>query len=102
MYSECVELVDDDFMHATNLYGISKRKYPETDSLFLKFQGPTARAIQESVDIVRGITKKYGGTGFELAKNEQDAVDMWTDRKIALWSGLALLEGCRGWSTDVW
>ncbi|KAI0933110.1 hypothetical protein AcV7_004679 [Taiwanofungus camphoratus] len=98
---QCVELVDDDFMHATNLYGISKRKYPETDSLFLKFQGPTARAIQESVDIVRGITKKYGGTGFELAKNEQDAVDMWTDRKIALWSGLALLEGCRGWSTDV-
>jgi len=98
---QCVELCDDDFMHATNLYGMSSRKYPESDSLFFKFQGPTPRAIQESVEIVREITKKYGGTGFELARTEKEATDLWMDRKNALYSGLALVDGCRGWSTDV-
>lgn len=100
--SECVELCDDDFMRATNIYGMSLRKYPEKDSLFFKFQGPTARSIQESADITRAITKKYGGTGFELARTDKEATDLWMDRKNALYSSLALVDGCRGWSTDVW
>ncbi|PCH37975.1 hypothetical protein WOLCODRAFT_135969 [Wolfiporia cocos MD-104 SS10] len=98
---QCVELVDDDFMRATNMYGMSSRKYPEQDCLFFKFQGPTARSIAETVEIVRGITKKYGGTGFQLARNDKEAHDLWMDRKNALYSGLASVEGCRGWSTDV-
>lgn len=98
---QCVELCDDDFMRATNLYGQSARKYPEKDSLFFKFQGPTPRAIQESADIVKAIAKKHGGTGFELARNEKQAADLWMDRKNALYSGLALVDGARGWSTDV-
>lgn len=89
-------------MRATNLYGISKRKYPETDSIFFKFQGPTTASLQESAKIVRGIVERNGGTGFELARNEKEAADLWADRKNALYSGLALLEGSRGWGTDVW
>ena len=52
--------------------------------------------------IVNEVVKKHGGTGFELARSEKEARDLWADRKNALYSGLALVEGCRGWSTDVW
>lgn len=89
-------------MRATNLYGMSTRKWPELDSLFFKFQGPTAASLKETAEVVKKISQKHGGTGFELAKNEQEATLLWSDRKNALYSGLALVEGSRGWSTDVW
>ncbi|PCH38627.1 hypothetical protein WOLCODRAFT_136371 [Wolfiporia cocos MD-104 SS10] len=98
---QCVELCDDDFMHATNNYGMSTRKWPEKDSLFFKFQGPTPRAIAESVEITRKIAEKHGGTGFQLARNDKEAHDLWMDRKNALWSSIALVPGSRAWSTDV-
>lgn len=99
---ECVELCDDEFMRGTNLYGMSQRKWPEKDSLFFKFQGPTQASLKETARIVKSIAEKHGGTGFELARNEKEALDLWTDRKNALYSGLALYDGSRGWSTDVW
>ena len=97
-----MELVDDNFMRATNIHGLSTRKWPEKDSLFFKFQGPTARSLQESADIVKKISAKYGGTGFELARNQKEAEDLWTDRKNGFYSSLAILPGAKGWSTDVW
>ncbi len=89
-------------MKATNIYGMSSRKWPEKDSLFFKFQGPTPRALQETADIVKKIAQKHGGTGFALAKSDQEATNLWMDRKNALYSSLALIPGARGWSTDVW
>ena len=100
--AECVELCDDDFMRATNLYGMSKRKWPELDSLFFKFQGPSASSLAEAASITRAISERHGGTGFELARDRKEADALWADRKNALYSGLALVEGCKGWSTDVW
>lgn len=89
-------------MRSTNLFGASERTYPEVDSLFFKFQGPTQASLQESARIVKEVIKKHGATGFELARSEKEAKDLWADRKNALYSGLALLEGSRGWGTDVW
>lgn len=100
--SECVELLDDIFMSATNKYGMSKRKWPEKDSLFFKLQGHSKESIMDTAKVVKRIAEKHGGTGFELAANEKEANDLWADRNNALYSGLALLEGGRGWSTDVW
>lgn len=99
---ECVELVDDVFMTATNKFGMSKRKWPEKDSLFFKFQGVSPASLQETAKIVRKIVEKHGGTGFELARNEKEAEELWADRKNAFYSAMSLLEGARGWSTDVW
>jgi len=98
---QCVELCDSEFMRSINLYGASQRKYPEVDCLFFKFQGPTQASLQESARIAKEVVKKYGATSFELARNEKEAEDLWEDRKSALWSSLALLEGSRGWTTDV-
>ncbi|KAF8452613.1 FAD-linked oxidase-like protein [Boletus edulis BED1] len=98
---QCVELCDSEFMRSANLFAGSQRTYPESDCLFFKFQGPTQASIQETAQIVKGIVKKHGATGFELAHNDKEAKDLWAARKNALYSGLALLEGARGWSTDV-
>jgi len=98
---QCIELCDDDFMRATNTYGQSQRKWPEKDSLFFKFQGPSQASLTETARIVKEVVQKHGGTGFELAANAEEAADLWADRKNALYSGLALLEGSKGWATDV-
>ncbi|KAF9049072.1 FAD-linked oxidase-like protein [Panaeolus papilionaceus] len=98
---QCVELVDNIFMAATNKYGMSKRKWPEKDSLFFKFQGPTPASLKETAAITKKIVEKHGGTGFQLARNEQEASELWADRKNAHYSGLAFVEGSKGWPTDV-
>ncbi|KAF8906305.1 FAD-linked oxidase-like protein [Gymnopilus junonius] len=99
---QCVELVDDRFITAINKFGMSSRNYPEKDSLFFKFQGPTTSSLKETAAIVKTITQKYGGEGFRVAKTETEADELWSDRKNALYAGLALAgEGALGWPTDV-
>ena len=89
-------------MSATNKYGQSGRTWPEKDSLFFKLQGHSPTSLAETAEVVNRITKKHGGSGFELAKNDKEAADLWADRKNALYSGLALVPGSRGWGTVVW
>ncbi|KZT18859.1 FAD-binding domain-containing protein [Neolentinus lepideus HHB14362 ss-1] len=101
---QCVELVDNEFMRATNLMHLPKPpRYPELDSLFFKLQGPTPESLAETAKVVKAIVEKkeYGGTGWKLARNDEEAVDIWTDRRNAHYSGLQLLPGARGWATDV-
>lgn len=69
-------------MAATNKFGMSARRYPEKDSLYIKFQGPTSRAIEEAASIAKRLSEKHGGSGFELAKTEKEADDLWKDRKV--------------------
>lgn len=108
---QCVELVDDNFMRATNAFKAhtghtqhTPKKWPEKDSLFFKFQGPSQAALDDTARIVREIVEKpeYGGSGFTLAASGREAEELWQERKNAHYSGLALVEGARGWATDVW
>ena len=89
-------------MDAINKFGIAKRKWPVKDSLFFKFQGPSTASLKETAQIVKRIVEKHGGTGFQLARNEEEADELWSDRKNAYFAGLALVEGSTGWTTDVW
>ncbi|PPR00144.1 hypothetical protein CVT24_008951 [Panaeolus cyanescens] len=98
---QCVELLDQVSMKAINNYGMSIRKWPEKDSLFLKMQGSTHESLQETAKIVEHVTKRHGGTGFSLARNEKEAHDLWADRKNIYYAGLSLVEGSRGLTTDV-
>ncbi|KAH9480894.1 D-lactate dehydrogenase [cytochrome], mitochondrial [Psilocybe cubensis] len=107
---QCVELVDDVFMSAINKFGMSKKVYPEKDSLFFKFQGPAtigsaspsaSASLRETAEIVKKITEKHGGTGFRLARDANEADELWADRKNAHYAGLALVDGSKGWPTDV-
>ncbi|KAJ6483987.1 FAD-linked oxidase-like protein [Mycena sanguinolenta] len=98
---QCVELVDDTFMAATNKYGASQHKYAESDGLFFKFQGHSPAALAETARVVKEICMTHGGTGFRLAKDDEEAHDIWQDRKNAHHSGMALVPGAKGWATDV-
>ncbi|KAF9491216.1 FAD-binding domain-containing protein [Pleurotus eryngii] len=100
---QCAELVDDRFMHATNLNGMSTRKWPERDSVFFKFQGPSPAALRETAQVVKRVAERHGGFGFTLAKDDTEAENLWADRKNALFSTLALVDdpNVRIWGTDV-
>jgi len=89
-------------MAAANKYGMSKRKLPEKDSLFFKFQGPTPASLKGTAIIVRKIVEKHGGTEFQLARNDEEAAELWSNRKNAHYAGLALIKGAQAWPTDVW
>ena len=89
-------------MGAINVYGQSIRKWPEKDSLFIKFQGPTESSISESIKLAKEITKRHGATKFDTAKDQREAAALWADRKNAHYAGLALMPGCKSWPTDVW
>ncbi|KAL1727194.1 FAD-linked oxidase-like protein [Schizophyllum commune] len=98
---QCVELLDNLYIHAINEHGAGSHKWPEKDTLFFKFQGRTSAALQDTADTVKNVVEKYDGHGWTMAANEREADEIWADRKNALFAGLALLPGSTGWSTDV-
>ncbi|KAJ3744008.1 FAD-linked oxidase-like protein [Lentinula detonsa] len=98
---QCVELLDDVFMHAINNFGQSGRTWPIKDTLFFKLQGHNHASLLESAKVVKEAVKKHGGFDFQLARNEKEADDLWHDRKNAHYSGLALVPGSRPIATDV-
>ncbi|KAJ7738060.1 FAD-binding domain-containing protein [Mycena maculata] len=98
---QCVELVDDTFMAATNKYGASQHKYLESDGLFFKFQGHSPASLEETAQIAKKICAKHGGTGFRLADGDEQAHDIWQDRKNGLHAAMAVVPGAKGWATDV-
>ncbi|KAF9074208.1 FAD-linked oxidase-like protein [Rhodocollybia butyracea] len=98
---QCVELLDDVFMSALNKFGQSGRTWPHKDTLFFKIQGHSKESLAESGNVIQAIAEQHGGFGFQLAKNEQEADDLWLDRKNAHYSGLALVPGSRSIATDV-
>lgn len=89
-------------MRATNVFGKSKRKYPERDSVYFKIQGATPTMLEETARVVKRVCDKYGATGFEYARTEEEAEELWLDRKNGFHSGLALAPGAKAIGTDVW
>lgn len=89
-------------MSAINTYGQSIKKWPEKDSLFIKFQGPTESSILESIQLAKEITTRHGAMGFQITKDQKEAEALWADRKNAHYAGLSLMPGCKSFPTDVW
>ncbi|VDC07107.1 unnamed protein product [Peniophora sp. CBMAI 1063] len=98
---QCIELLDAHQMRAINNHGNPQQKYAIADHLFLKIQGATQSAIDESESLAREITKKHGGENWVSAQGEA-AQHLWADRKNAPYAG-ALYggPGSTVWPTDV-
>jgi D-lactate dehydrogenase (cytochrome) len=88
-------------MKALNKSGLSTRLYPEKDSLFFKIQG-SEEIMKYTAGILFKIVEEHGGSGFEFAKDEKEADDLWANRKYGLWSTQAMEPGSKCWTTDVW
>lgn len=88
-------------MAAINTAGFVDKAYPVQDTLFFKIQGES-KSIQEASKVVQAIVKNHGSSHFKFASTEQEAEELWQNRKYALMSSIAAHPGMRCWTTDVW
>lgn len=97
-----IEILDDVQMHCINASGATSRAWAEEPTLFFKFAG-TESACREQVKMVQGIAKANAAKTFEFAKDEQEKLDLWSARKEALWSVMAMKRDADDhvWTGDV-
>jgi len=96
-----MEVMDEVQMGVVNRSGATKRKWKEVPTMFFKFTG-TKAGVQENISLVKQITKKHKSGDFVFAIDAKEQAELWSARKEALWSMLALRkEGDEVWSTDV-
>ena len=97
-----VEILDDVQMRCINESGSTSRKWKEVPTLFFKFSG-TQSAVRESIDLVQKLAKSKGCKSFDFAKGADEAAELWSARKEALWSVMAQRrdESDHVWTTDV-
>jgi D-lactate dehydrogenase (cytochrome) len=88
-------------VQAINDCGGISIKLPVRDTLLFKIQG-SPESTQETAKIVQSILKKHGSSQFTFAKDKKQAEDLWSNRKLALYSAQASVPGSRVWTTDVW
>lgn len=96
-----MEIMDEVQMNVVNRAGATGKTWKEVPTLFFKFSG-TKTGVKDNIEMVEAITKQHRGGDFEFAKDAQEGKILWSARKEALWSMLALKEGgLELWSTDV-
>jgi D-lactate dehydrogenase (cytochrome) len=88
-------------MGAINNAGLVDQPYPTKDTLFFKIQGDCI-SIKNTYQAIRSSVEKHGSSRFEFAATDDEARDLWQNRKYALSSTLAANPGARCWTTDVW
>jgi len=97
-----VEILDDVQMRCINDSGSTSRTWREAPTLFFKFAG-TPSAVKEQIGIVQKLAKAKGSKSFDFAKGDDEATELWSARKEALWSVMAKRrdESDHVWTTDV-
>lgn len=97
-----IEILDDNQMKSINAAGMTDKVWGEAPTLFFKFAG-TPYAVKEQVGIVQKLAKGTGSKTFEFAKNAEEQAQLWSARKEALWSVMAMRrnDSDHVWTTDV-
>ena len=97
-----IEVLDDVQMRCINESGSTSRTWKEAPTLFFKFSG-TPSGVKEQIGIVQKMAKSKGSMGFDFARNADEAKELWSARKEALWSVMAKRrdESDHVWTTDV-
>ena len=97
-----IEILDDVQMRFINAAGSTSRSWAEVPTLFFKFSG-TAAGVKENISQVQALAKKSGSKSFDFARTADEADELWSARKEALWSVMAQKKdpSDRVWTTDV-
>ncbi|KAF4346023.1 d-lactate dehydrogenase (cytochrome) [Fusarium beomiforme] len=96
-----VEILDEVLMSVINRMGATSRKWNEVPTLFFKFSGSDA-IVKDSIAQVQSISKKHHAHDFQYESDPKKQKALWSARKEALWSMMALREtDGHVWSTDV-
>jgi D-lactate dehydrogenase (cytochrome) len=96
-----VEILDDEQMRAINFSGSTHKTWKEAPTLFFKFSG-TEQGVKEQIQIVKNLARAAGSQSFEFARNHEEQNLLWSARKDALFSTMAMGKpGDKVWTTDV-
>ncbi|KAF5967150.1 d-lactate dehydrogenase (cytochrome) [Fusarium coicis] len=96
-----VEILDEVLMSVINRMGATSMKWNEVPTLFFKFSGSDA-LVKDSIAQVQSISKKHHANNFQYESDPHKQKALWSARKEALWSMMALREtDGHVWSTDV-
>ncbi|KAB2580962.1 FAD-linked oxidase [Lasiodiplodia theobromae] len=97
-----IEILDDVQMRCINDAGSTAKRWKEAPTLFFKFAG-TPTSVKEHISIVQSLAKSAGSKSFEFARSKDEADQLWSARKEALWSVMAKKReaGDKVWTTDV-
>jgi D-lactate dehydrogenase (cytochrome) len=97
-----MEILDDVQMRCINKSGTTSRQWSEVPTLFFKFAG-TPEGVKEQIKTVRNIAKTVRNQKFEFARDDAEAAELWSARKEALWSVMAMKKDSSDhvWTTDV-
>ncbi|KAI4154755.1 MAG: hypothetical protein LQ340_001470, partial [Diploschistes diacapsis] len=97
-----VEILDDAQMQCINDTRSTSKKWKEAPTLFFKFAG-TPSGVKEQIAAVQKLAKQAGSKSFEFAKSKDEADELWSARKEALWSVMSKRrdDSDHVWTTDV-
>ncbi|KAL3457628.1 hypothetical protein BJX64DRAFT_14905 [Aspergillus heterothallicus] len=97
-----VEILDDVQMKCINASGTTARKWQEAPTIFFKFTG-TPNGVKEQIGLVQKIASATKSKSFEFARGDDEMRSLWSARKEALWSVMAMRRGPEDhvWTTDV-
>lgn len=97
-----IEVLDDVQMKCINESGSTTRQWKEAATLFFKFAG-TPTGVKEQIKLVEKSANSAKSKSFEFAKNADEAAELWSARKEALWSVMAKRrdDSDHVWTTDV-
>lgn len=97
-----VEILDDVQMKCINASQTTSRTWKEAPTLFFKFAG-TPVGVKEQVGMVQKIAKNAASQSFEFARSDDEMRELWSARKEALWSVMAMRRDASDhvWTTDV-
>lgn len=97
-----VEILDDIQMKCINASQTTSRQWKESPTLFFKFTG-TPNGVKEQISMVQKIVSGAKGNSFEFARGEDEMAELWSARKQALWSVMAMKRSPNDhvWTTDV-
>lgn len=96
-----VEILDEVLMNVINRMGATSRKWDEVPTLFFRFTGSDTM-VKDCIAQVQRISKRHAAQNFLYESDPQKQKALWSARKEALWSMMALRETeGQVWSTDV-
>ncbi|KAL4917057.1 hypothetical protein BDW62DRAFT_184464 [Aspergillus aurantiobrunneus] len=97
-----VEILDDVQMKCINASGTTSRQWNEAPTIFFKFTG-TPNGVKEQVGLVQKLASSTQAKTFEFARGDDEIRSLWSARKEALWSVMAMRRSPEDhvWTTDV-
>lgn len=99
-----IELLDSTMMKFINESDETSRKYQEAPTLMLKIGGSSSVVADAITQNVKSICKEAGcqTSQFQFATSEEEKLELWNARKVALWSSIEAGKAKLGPKTQVW